>query len=57
MKKYQCHKIVQAEPMNLGEYNKFKCWTIPEDEDPEREGYKVVYHGLQKNSSKMVIMK
>jgi hypothetical protein len=43
--------------MNLGEYNKFKCWTIPEDEDPEREGYKVVYHGLQKNSSKMVIMK
>lgn len=43
MKQYQCHKIVQAEPMNLGDYNKFKGWIIPEDEDPEREGYKVVY--------------
>lgn len=43
MKKYQCHKIVKAEPMNLGDYNKFKGWTIPENEDPKREGYKVVY--------------
>ena len=43
MKKYQCHKIVEAEPMNLGDYNKFKGWKIPEDEDPQREGYKVVY--------------
>lgn len=36
-------KIVNARPMNLGEYNKYKGWTIPENEDPATEGYLVVY--------------
>jgi len=39
MKKY----LGVAEPMSLGEYNKFKGWTIPKNEDPETEGYKVKY--------------
>lgn len=43
MKTYKCHKIVQAEPMNLGDYNKFKGWQIPADEDPLKEGYLVKY--------------
>ena len=33
--------IVKAEPMTLGDYNNYRGWTIPEDEDPEREGYLV----------------
>lgn len=35
--------MIEAEPMNLGDYNKFKGWTIPDNEDPKREGYKVKY--------------
>lgn len=41
--KYIGTKIIHADPMSLGDYNKFKGWTIPENEDPNREGYKVVY--------------
>lgn len=36
-------KLIKAEPMNLGDYNKFKGWTIPANENPETEGYKVEY--------------
>lgn len=43
MEKYLGVKLIQAEPMNLGDYNKFRGWTIPENEDPNKEGYKVVY--------------
>ena len=42
--KYVGVKILEhAEQMNLGDYNKFKGWTIPENENPETEGYKVIY--------------
>jgi hypothetical protein len=43
MEKYLGVKLISAKPMNLGDYNKFKGWTIPEDEDPTREGYQVMY--------------
>ena len=43
MKEYIGTKIVNAEPMNLGDYNNYRGWPIPEDEDPEREGYLVKY--------------
>ena len=43
MKKYIGVKIIEAKPMNRGEYNKYRGWTIPKDEDPEDEGYLVVY--------------
>lgn len=36
-------KLIQAEPMNLGEYNKSRGWTIPENEDPNTEGYRILY--------------
>lgn len=43
MKTYIGVKIIDATPMNLGEYNKYRGWKIPDDEDPEREGYLVKY--------------
>jgi hypothetical protein len=43
MEKYIGVKLIEAEPMNLGDYNKFKGWAIPENEDPKTEGYKVKY--------------
>lgn len=43
MKKYVGTKMLQAEPMNLGDYNKYRGWTIPENENPKREGYLVAY--------------
>lgn len=43
MELYQCHKQVHAEPILRGEYNVFRGWQIPADEDPSDEGYKVIY--------------
>ena len=43
MKTYIGTKIIQAEPMTRGEYNLYRGWQIPEDEDPKDEGYRVVY--------------
>lgn len=43
MKQYIGTKIINAEPMNLGSYNKYRGWTIPDDENPEAEGYLVKY--------------
>lgn len=43
MNHYIGAKLIEAKPMNLGDYNKFKGWTIPEDEDTKREGYLVKY--------------
>jgi hypothetical protein len=43
MNKYMGFKLLEAEPMTLGDYNKMKGWTIPENEDPSKEGYVVKY--------------
>lgn len=43
MEKYIGVKIVKGEPMNLGDYYEFKNWVVPEDKDPESEGYLVIY--------------
>lgn len=43
MKKFIGVKIVDAEPMTLGAYNRSRGWTIPADEDPEKKGFRVVY--------------
>lgn len=43
MKKYIGVKIIQAKPMNLGEYNLNRGWTIPANEDPTTEGYRITY--------------
>lgn len=36
-------KAIKAEPMSLGDYNKLRGWTIPENENPAKEGYLVEY--------------
>lgn len=41
--KYIRTNIVEADPMTLGEYNNFRGWNIPENEDPNTEGYKITY--------------
>ncbi|KKN77210.1 hypothetical protein LCGC14_0361880 [marine sediment metagenome] len=41
--KYIGTKIIHAQPINLGNYNEYRCWDIPKDEDPAREGYLVTY--------------
>lgn len=41
MKKYIGTKLIKAKPMTRGEYNKYRGWTIPADENPADEGYLV----------------
>lgn len=43
MEKFIGIKIIEAEPMTRGDYNDFKGWNIPADENPADEGYKVKY--------------
>lgn len=43
MKTYIGTKIIQAEPMSRGDYNTYRGWTIPADENPADEGYLVKY--------------
>lgn len=43
MKKYIGCKLIEAEPMNRGDYNKYRGWTIPADENPADEGYLIKY--------------
>jgi len=41
MKNYIGVKVVAAEPMSRGEYNEYRGWKIPSDENPEDEGYHI----------------
>ena len=41
--KYIGIKLVEAEPMTRGAYNEYRGWTIPENENPDDEGYLVKY--------------
>ena len=43
MKKYIGTKLVQAKPMTRGEYNNYRGWQIPKNENPKDEGYLVEY--------------
>lgn len=43
MMSYVGSKIINAKPMTLGEYNEYRGWTIPPEEDPTRLGYMVEY--------------
>lgn len=42
--KYKCHKEVHATPMTRGEYNEYRGWTVPADEDPSDYGFLVIYN-------------
>jgi hypothetical protein len=43
MKHYIGVKEIDAKPMTRGEYNEYRGWTIPADENPDDEGYLVKY--------------
>lgn len=43
METYIGTKLVRMQPMTRGEYNEFRGWTVPADENPEDEGYLVEY--------------
>ncbi len=43
MKVYVGVKVIEAKTMNLGDYNEYRGWKIPDNEDPSREGYLVQY--------------
>lgn len=41
---YSCHKQVHATPLSRGLYNAARGWGVPKDENPDDEGYLVVYN-------------
>lgn len=43
MKSYVGVKDVYATPMTLGDYNAYRGWNMPDDEDPNKQGYLVEY--------------
>jgi len=43
MKQYQGTKTLLARPMTRGDYNDYRGWIIPPDEDPLEKGYLVEY--------------
>lgn len=43
MKNYYGTKYIAAKPMNRLEYNQFRGWTLPTDENGDDEGYLVEY--------------
>jgi hypothetical protein len=43
MKEYYGTKRLKAKPMTRGEYNKYRGWEIPKDEDGSDKGYLVEY--------------
>jgi hypothetical protein len=43
MQLYQGTKKVLAKPMKLGEYNKYRGWELPQDEDGNSDGYLIEY--------------
>lgn len=42
-KLYEGTKRLYATPMNRGDYNAYRGWEVPSDEDPADEGYLVEY--------------
>lgn len=43
MKKYVGMKIINAKPMTRIDYNNFRGWSLPDNENGEDEGYLVEY--------------
>lgn len=43
MKSYVGTKLILARPMTRGEYNKYRGWALPADEDGADEGFLVEY--------------
>lgn len=44
MKVYDCIRQVHATPMSREDYNEYRDWVLPVDEDGSDEGYLIVYN-------------
>ena len=51
MKNYVGTKIVEAEPMSRGEYNTYRGWQIPKNENLTDEGYHIRIAPVQRNNT------
>lgn len=40
---YTCHKTVKARPMKRRDYCAYRGWSLPKDENPDDDGFLVVY--------------
>lgn len=49
-KTYVGTKVIHAQPMNRAEYNYFRGWDVPSDENPEDEGFLVEYPDQSSNT-------
>ncbi len=49
MEKYTGTKTIKAKVMTRGDYNKFREWDIPENENPNESGYLVGYSDAKGN--------
>lgn len=49
MQSYVATKIVNAMPMSRKEYNDLRGWAVPEDENPNDQGYLVEYPDSEPN--------
>lgn len=55
MKRYIGTKLILAKPMNKAEYNEYRNWPMPADEDPNEHGYLIEYQdGGQPNDPRHV---
>ena len=53
MKQYLGVKLIHAKPMTRLEYNSFRGWDVPTDENPDDPGYLVEYQdGGQANTQR-----
>jgi len=50
-KRYIGTNIIHAKPMTLGQYNEYRGWKIPENEDPNKAGYLVIYSDMYESWS------
>lgn len=44
LRHFKCVKDVHAKPMKRGEYNEYRGWKIPANEEANEDGYLVVYN-------------
>jgi len=47
MQKYIGTKQIEARPMTRGDYNNYRGWQIPAEENPADEGYLVRYSDMR----------
>lgn len=43
-------KVIRATPMSRGEYNRLRGWQVPEDENPNDEGYLIELVNVSKSN-------